>query len=109
MAIVGGAGGGCAVGLLVDTCLMSWGDDTLDGCLVDVGGAGANSGGGANSGKSFLFSEALNIFPDCELEYFNVNWLSSSESSITGGRGWMDMEGWASLEDCDRRLNPAYR
>lgn len=80
----------------------------LDGCLFDGGGAGANSGGGANDGKSFLRSEALNMLLSEVVECFSVVLLGSSASSCNGGRGWIDMEGGANLDDCDRRLSPAY-
>ena len=45
------------------------------------------------------------LFSD-EVECFNVL-PDSSASSCNGGRGWIDKEGGASLDDCDRRLSPA--
>lgn len=41
------------------------------------------------------------------VERFSVVLLDSSASSCRGGRGWIDMEGGANFDDCDRRLSPA--
>ena len=41
------------------------------------------------------------------MECFNVL-PGSSASSCNGGRGWIDKEGGAILDDSDRRLSPAY-
>jgi len=103
-------GGGISVGvatpggLLVDVRLVSSGDDT---CLAVGGGVGANSGGGANGGKSFLLSDALKSPSGCEAVCLNVE-EADSDCSCRVGRGWIDMEGGANLEDCARRRIPAY-
>ena len=91
-------------GLLVDVRLVSSGEDT---CLAEGGGVGANSGGGANGEKPCPFSDALSIPSGCDVECLSVD-VADSESSCRVGRGWMDMEGGASLEDCARRRIPAY-
>lgn len=56
--------------------------------------------------KSLLFNDALNNPSGCDAVCFSVE-VDDSESSCRVGRGWMDMEGGASLEDCVRRLIPA--
>ena len=101
-----GGAGGCAVILPADGRLVSCGDDTLDG-LVTGGGVGAKSGGGGKLGKSFLRSEALSILLSDAVERLSVGPLDSSAISCNGGRGWTDVEGGVSMDDCDRRLNPA--
>ena len=102
-----GGAGGCTVILPADGRLVSCGDDTLDG-LVTGGEAGAKSGGGGKVGKSFLRNEALSMLLSEAVEGLSVGPLDSSAISCSGGRGWTDVEGGASMDDCDRRLNPAY-